>query len=201
MSGLYTGPVQKIFVGLFRGEIYKWWISRSKARSLEAKHDEELNKALLAERIESAHSLKSDKGLESGHVTLTQRLTERVSSLRLERQARAELDDEDFLRALTPLHRGKLLDLRKKHHESSGLRRYMYFQLVKEKQDSLKKKLERPIAIPMWNTHLGYVLSLLYVAFMRCVCEGGCPESSGLLIVMTCMYICICAASTSYCLA
>jgi hypothetical protein len=152
---LRAGPVQKLFLGLFRGDIYSWFVGRSKQRKLDAKRNKKEKQALLTERFDSLRYRRSETGL--------------VASMRLKRQAQAELEDEEFLRALKPLQRGKLLDLRQKHHESSGLRRYMYSKLVKEKQESLKKKLEGPVAAPLWNSYLGYALSLLYVAFMRCV--------------------------------
>jgi hypothetical protein len=110
-------------------------------------------------------SESSDKPSKRGSISVLQRL----SSLQIEHKARAELEDEEFLKALAPVHRGKLLELRQKQAEASGLRRYMYSQMVKEKEESLKKKLAGPVAAPMWNTVLGYALSLLYVTFMRCV--------------------------------
>jgi hypothetical protein len=178
ISTLTHWPVQKIFLGLFKGDIYAWWVSRSKKNRLEAKLEKKERKASLVLKIDSmsARSLKSlmettqesessDKPSKRGSISVLQRL----SSLQIEHKARAELEDEEFLKALAPVHRGKLLELRQKQAEASGLRRYMYSQLVKEKEESLKKKLAGPVAAPMWNTILGYALSLLYVTFMRCV--------------------------------
>ena len=90
----------------------------------------------------------------------------KVDELRLKRHAQAEIEDKLFLSAISDKNRVKLLDMRRKRDESKFLQAYIYAQLVKEKEQSLRKKLEGPILVPLWNTVLGYILSVLYVSFM-----------------------------------
>jgi hypothetical protein len=130
-------------------------------RKLAAKQEAVDKKALLVQRMESTRTVSSGSGGGRRGTLLA-----RAETIRLKRVAQKLIEDEQFLAELSFDDRSKLLELRKKRDEASLVRRYIYNWLVKEKEESLHKKLAGPVAAPLWNSYLGYVLSILYVAFM-----------------------------------
>jgi hypothetical protein len=182
ISTLTHWPVQKVFLGLFRGDLYEWVQSKRKTvrdvlccrvcyipslinytqqRKLAAKQESMKFNKLLSERMDSERSLssKSDsirRGTMLGH----------AESFRIKRRAKSMIEDDLFLDELSTEDRKKLIELRKKRDAATFMRRYVLTQLLKEKEESLRAKLEGPIAAPEWNARVGYVFSIAYVAFM-----------------------------------